>query len=458
MIYNPLPHQVLIREFLRGHPRGALFAGMGLGKSAAILDHLDHLISSGSSKGALIVAPLRVAKITWPNQIAQWDNASWLRAVNLNTPEGMEAWEAGDADLYITHFDTLSTRELRGERYPGVLEKCFHQRKSAPADTIIIDESSAFKSHDSKRGRDLRAVLKFFPRRYLLTGTPAPNSYFDLQPQIRLLDDGERLGRSFHQFRQHYGKSDFMGFKWELKAGAKATIDSKLSDICLTLSAEDWLKVPPCSVVDIPVVLPPAARTAYKKMERDFLTEVDSTEVVALNAAVKVGKLMQLCSGSVYDEGGEVRDLHGEKVQALKKLIASLNGEPLLVFIHYKHETARLLREIEGAEAFDERRIPEWQAGKIKVWLASPASMSHGIDGIQLGGRHACWFTPTYSNEQYQQANARLVRQGQERETVVHRILATDTIDEAVVETLREKEDGQKGLMTAVKNLRLLRK
>lgn len=457
MIYAPHPHQIITRDFLRERDRAGCFLSPGLGKTVALLDHVDYLFSEGMSKGVLIVAPLRVAKITWPKQIEQWDHSSWMRWVNLNTPEGMEAWNEGSAQVYITHFDTLITRQMRGKEYPGIIAKCFGKRKSVPVDTLILDESSAFKAHDSQRGKFLRAALPHFKRRYILTGTPAPNSYLDLQPQIRILDDGERLGKSFHQFRQAFFDSDFCGFRWEIKKGAKEKIDAKLADICLTLSAEDWLKVPPCTTNIIEVTLPAPAMKAYRKMEKDFLTEIGDGEIVAVNAAVKAGKLLQMCSGAVYDEDGTTHVLHDAKIKALKKLVKELNGEPLMVFVRFKHEMARVVEEL-GATVFDEDHIPEWQAGKFKVWAANPASMSHGLDGIQLGGRHACWLTPTYSNEQDIQANARLVRQGQERETVIHRIIATDTIDEAVIEALRDKEDGQKGLMLALKNLRLLRK
>ncbi len=812
MKFDPMPQQVLMEDWLDTHPLAMLWVGCGLGKTAVVLKQIAKLILDGAAKGALVVAPLRVAKITWPAQCERWDHSSWLRIVNLNTPEGVKAWNDGSADIYVTHYDMLATvqRKIKGKAiaYPGHVAK-FLKRKTIPADILVVDEcfpagtmvdtptgrvvieslkkgdcilnvlgedsvvqthknevheaalirtsdgrsiisstthkfftkrgwvaASETKSTDcilsreatlrlvqrgvcdflketesavlreilcgeisdsgeentsnpevplvrkrfhpkgfspekvlrqimlgemeaihipaeakpredqgtysstsclalrrecgsrsreetdygnvpdeksrvrreteshpekdrpqsnisrgewktdassseaalrhsrpgvdarvcgedigemgervpfqlqdrhrepcnenrdrsrrgqslissrttkrreeklevgfvrvdsveilqqgdprldqfrdsdgriyfyditaaqhpsyavegllvhncsfaknpsSKRINALRLHSHHFKYRWGLTGTPIPNSYLDVFAQTRLIDDGERFGRGFEAFRSRYFESDYMGFKYTLRPGAKEQIDEKLKDLALVLRSSDFLKIPDTQVIDEEVALPPAARSAYQKLEKDLLLQLERGEIVALNAASLVAKLMQITTGVVYDAERGVHEIHEAKITALAAIRKRHKSEPILVLTAYQHEQDRLLRAMPDAVKFHEDRIPDWQKGKIKLFVANPGQMSHGIDGLQDGGRIVAWMTPTFSQEKTIQTNARLARTGQGEETIVYRIIAKGTVDEAVMEVLRDKEENQNGAFEALKNLQRLK-
>jgi hypothetical protein len=457
--FDPLPHQGAMLDWLRTHDRALLWCGCGLGKTAVTLAALEERLIDGA-RGALIVSPLRVSRITWPEQAALWDHSSWLKVVNLNTPEGEQAWEDGSAHVYLTHYDVLESKTIArkggAKHYPGHVER-FLKRKNIPADILVIDETTVLKNPSSKRGNTLRKFAHHFPVRWGLTGTPVPNSYLDVFAQVRLIDDGERLGRAFHQFRGSHFSSDYMGFKWELRPGAKERIDAKVSDLALVMLSEDWLVVPPVTIHDVVVSLPDAAKRAYLKLEKHLLLELERADITAASAATLANKLLQFTGGAAYDDDGSARPLHDAKVSALARLRKSLGSAPLLVLVSYIHEMDRVLAAIPGARRFDERHLPEFKAGKIHTWVADFRSLSHGIDGLQVACNNACWFTPTWSRESYDQTNARLVRQGQTSPTTIHRLIAPGTIDDAVVEALRTKGDTQTGLLKAVRNLQRLK-
>jgi SNF2 family DNA or RNA helicase len=460
MKFAPMTQQVLMEDWLDTHPLAMLWVGCGLGKTAVVLQQIAKLILDGAARGALVVAPLRVAKITWPAQCDRWDHSSWLRIVNLNTPEGVAAWADGTADIYVTHYDVLATvqRRVKGKviAYPGHVAK-FLKRKTVPADILVVDEISMAKNHSSKRINALRLHSHHFKYRWGLTGTPIPNSYLDVFAQTRLIDDGERFGRGFEAFRSRYFESDYMGFKYTLRPGAKDQIDEKLKDLALVLRSSDYLDIPDTQIIDEEVALPPAARSAYQKLEKDLLLQLERGEIVALNAASLVAKLMQITTGIVYDAERGVHEIHEAKITALAAIRKRHKGEPILVLTAYQHEQERLLRAMPDAVKFHEDRIPDWQKGKIKLFVANPGQMSHGIDGLQDGGRIVAWMTPTFSQEKTIQTNARLARTGQGEETIVYRIIAKGTVDEAVMEVLRDKEENQNGAFEALKNLQRLR-
>lgn len=434
-------------DHLPKQERSALWCSPGLGKTGVCLHYVNDLLTSGRSDGVLIIAPIRVCATTWPDQVENWDHSSWMKVANLRHKDGIKAWEEGSADIYL----------INPEMLPKIVAKLIKGRKKLPVDTLIIDEISLASNPTSKRFNSIRPHLKHFARRVGLTGTPVPNSHLDVFAQTRLLDDGERFGTSFYKFRSEYFESDYMGFKWTLRKGAKEAIDAKLSDLCLVMLGDDWLDVPECSTIDVDVSLPPDALKMYRTMEKDLLVQFDKADVEAMSAAVLVGKLLQFSSGSVYDENKDVRVIHDAKTKALLKIRKDLKNEPILVLVNYIHEKERLLRDIPGAELFDEKRLADWKAGKIKTWIANPRSLSHGIDGLQHGGRTIVWYTPTYSWQDYTQTNARLVRTGQSSETRVYRLLGSGTIDHAVIEAIRAKGENESGLMQAVKNLRRLR-
>jgi hypothetical protein len=444
--FHPFPYQSEMLSYAEERDSFCFFASPGLGKTPVTLKIIADRILEGRCRGALIVAPIRVGLITWPTQVRRWEHSAWLKCVNLRTPQGMEAWKKGSADIYL----------INPEMMPKLLPQMMKQKR-LPADMLVIDELSVAKNPSSVRFKALSKHLDRFTQRIGLTGTPVPNSYLDLFAQIKLLDDGERLGRSFTRFRQQWFDSDFMGYRFTIKPGAKETIDAKLADLCLVMLGDDYLDVPTCTTEDIEVALPPEAKAAYKTLEKELLIQLRKSEVVALNAATLTGKLLQITSGSVYGEDRIVNEVHSAKIDALKKLRSKHGKEPMLVLTAFKHEAARVLAAIPGSRMFDENDLDEWKASRIHTWVASPKSMSHGIDGIQKGGRIAVWMTLTWSNETYLQTNARLVRTGQSNETLVYRLIVSNSVDDAVAEALRMKSDTQSGLLNALKALQKLR-
>jgi superfamily II DNA or RNA helicase len=446
--FKPFAYQLPMVEYLVNHERAALFVPPGKGKTVVTLKALDELATLGQMRGALIIAPLRVCSITWPTQVARWKHSAWMRVANLRTKDGLNAWNDGSADLYLVNSELL----------PNLLPKMFPKGFKPPVDTLVIDELSLAKNPTSKRFKALRAHLPKFKRRIGLTGTPVPNNYLDLFAQVRLLDDGERLGTAFSKYKDEwFYAADYMGYTWKLRQGGKDEIDAKLSDLCLVLMGEDN-DLPASSTVDVPVPLPQPVKTKYRALQKDLLVQLERGEVVALTAATLCNKLLQFTSGAVYDEHRAVHEVHPAKLEALRTIRTRHKGEPILVLCAFKHESDRVLAALPCARMFDERHLPQWQAGEIMTWVADPRSLSHGIDGLQKSCRIAVWMTLTYSNETYLQTNARLIRTGQAAETIIYRLICPNTIDDAVAEALRTKSDTQSGMLHAVHALQKLAK
>jgi hypothetical protein len=492
MKFTPFDYQRRMIRHMLDNADACEFASPGLGKTVVTLTAISELILDGAARGALIVAPIRVCAITWPAQTAKWDHTNWMRVANMRTPEGQQAWEDGSADIYLINSEQLPTvvrnvkcKVCKGhdegcdnchmgmseQVTPGFVDRFIKGRRTLPVDILVIDELSLAKNHASKRFNALRPYLHDiekldgkknfrspFRRRWGLTGTPAPNSYLDLFAQVRLIDGGTRLGTAFTAYQRRYFESDYMGFKWNIRPGAKETIDEKLADLALVMLGEDYLDLPTCNTEDIEVDLPAAAMKAYKTLEKELLVELETGEITALSAAALTTKLLQITAGCVFDADRSTHLVHDAKIDALRKLRKAHPKEPLLVLTAYTHERQRILEAFPEAKQFHEKDLGDWQAGKIKMWVTDYRSISHGLDGLQLGGRIAVWATPTYSWEGYTQTNARLVRTGQSYETIVYRILARGTIDSAVAEVLRMKEEGHTGLMNAIKALQLLKK
>lgn len=488
--YRPFPYQQQMLDWLDARQHSLLFCSMGLGKTVVTLRWIADKILTGECRAALIVAPIRVCKITWPSQVAKWDFCSWMRVADMRTPEGEAMWESGDFEIALINPEQLASREIntkcrkcRGEgcakcggaghtisKAKGFVERFIAKRKTLPVDMLVWDETSLAKNPSSKRVNALRPYLhdkampsgKEFKSQFRhitgLTGTPVPNTYLDLFAQVRLIDGGKRLGQSFTRFRDQYFTSDFMGYKWAIKPGAKQQIDTAIADLALVMLGSDYLDLPTCHTEDIEVVLPSRARRDYDTLERDLLVQIATGEIEALSAAALAGKLLQMTGGTVYDAERGVHPIHDAKIDALRKLRKQHPKEPLLVMTMFQHERERLLEAFPEAAQFDERNLAQWQAGKIPMWVTDYRSIAFGLDGLQHGGRIAVWHTTPYSQEGYAQTNARLVRTGQESETIIYRIVARDTIDDAVCESLREKDDTQKGLLNALKALQLLRR
>jgi len=443
--FQPFPNQIPMIDHLLENDRAALFVSPGKGKTVVTLTALDTLATCGQLRGALIVAPLRVCSITWPAQVERWAHTRWMRVAHLRTAEGLKAWHEQAADIYL----------INSELLPNRLPLMFPKRKSfvCPVDTLVIDELSLAKNPQSKRFKALHKHLGDITRRWGLTGTPIPNNYLDLFMQVKMLDDGSRLGRTFTGYRDAYFyPADYMGYTYKLVTGSKEAIDAKLADLALVLIG-DGTDLPSSSVVDINVTLPTEARKQYKTLEKEMLAEIAEGEITAPSAGVLVNKLLQLTSGAVYDEDRNVLLVHTAKISTLRSVLDRHQGEPVLVLCAFKHESARVLEAIPGAKMFDEAAMADWQAGKIPVWVADARSLSHGIDGLQVSCRIAIWVSLTYSHETYVQTNARLIRTGQTAETLIYRLICSGTVDDAICEALRDKSDTQSGMLFAVRAL-----
>lgn len=474
-------------------PVSGLFAGMGLGKTLTTLEWIDHLLSLGLSPGVLVVAPLRVGLITWPAQIARWKKYSWMKVADMRTPEGWDLWERKAADVYIINFEMLATREVtikcptcKGvSPMKDICSDCLHPKKLVPTgegirkdhgfihrflkpkkyrkdprvNALVIDELSAFKAPTGVRAEALRAWLHLFPYRTALTGTPTENSYLDLFNEIRMLDGGERLGVSYTDFREEFFREDGnSGYKWKLKRGSKDKIHAKIADLCLVVRSEDHLGIPETRIEDVLCPLPKKAVEKYQELETELLVQLETGEIEALSAAALATKLLQWTSGCVYDAEKEVHTVHDVKVKALRKIRKQHPDEPILVLTAYKHEMARYLEEFPEARKFHEKDMAEWQAGKIPMWVSHVASLSHGVDGIQDSCRILVWSTLPYGGGRYLQASARVARKGQKKETLIYRLIAPDTIDEAIVALLSFKNNEERGLMETLKALQKLAK
>ncbi|MDA9472657.1 DEAD/DEAH box helicase [Enterococcus sp. 5H] len=418
---------------------------MGLGKTLSSLSAVEELIHTFSIVDkVLVIAPLSVAQNTWDAEIKKWDHLQHLTYSKvLGTQEQRIEALNTKADIYL----------INRENVVWLVE---HYKKRWPFKTVIIDELSSFKDPKSKRFKALRKVRPLMERVIGLTGTPAPNTLIDLWPQIYLLDRGERLGKTITQYRNKYFRpaqqNGHIVYSWELLPGAEEEIYQKIGDICVSMKAKDHLDLPERINNYVTVNLTPAERTKYKTLERDYVLELTNSDVVAANAAVLSNKLLQMANGCIYDEEDQPQIIHEAKLDALERIIEEAQGQPILVFYSYKHDLARILKRFKQATALDIKsdHIDQWNDGKIDLLLAHPQSAGHGLN-LQKGGHIIVWFGLTWSLEYYQQANARLDRQGQTESVIVHHIVAKDTLDEQVIGALQQKEVNQDALLEAVK-------
>ena len=436
MLLNLEDYQKLMRDFLVNHDRAAGFCGVGIGKTASTLSAIASLKAMGEIRNALIVAPLRVATLTWPNEVRKWETFSGMSVCNLRREPFRKA------DLYTINYESL------------------HRLPSLDAfDVIVFDELTRAKNPASSRINDLRAKLDPGLRRWGLTGTPRPNSLLELFAQVRLLDDGQRLGRSYDLFRRTwFTPEDWNEYRWIPKPDAEKRIYEKIADLAITLRSSDYLHIPETIVEDVEVALPKDAHALYRELERELLVMLEDKEIVALNAAVLVNKLLQVCSGCVYDQGKTPVDVHVGKVHALKRTLTEIAPDRAIIATNYIHERARICAAVPGAvdgHMFRGDIEDAWNSGKIKYLVADARSLGHGLN-LQGGGRTVIWFSPTYSRELYDQFNARVIRKGQKDVTRIYRIICPGTIDDAVLETLRVRGDEQTEMLAILSNLRLM--
>lgn len=442
---NLHPYQQRAVEFIKDNPKAALWIDMGLGKTVSTLTALIDLIDQKVIKKTLIIAPLRVSNHTWPTEIANWTHTSALNYTVLSglTPKKREAALDEDTDIHI----------INRENVPWLVEKL---GQKWTYDCVVIDESSSFKSHTSKRWRSLKKVYGKIDRMVQLTGTPAPNSLLELWPQFYLLDKGKRLENTRGKFLNKYctAVGNPQWNQWTVKPDRADAIHNAVADIALVMNAEDYLKLPARIDIKVEVELPPKARSIYEQMKSDFLIAYQGGEILAVNAAVQIGKLMQIANGNVYDEDGEYVRCHREKFDALEEIIDSTN-DPVLIAYNFKSDLAELRLLFPDAEVIgkDPTVIDRWNAGEIPILFAHPASAGHGLN-LQKGGNVIVWFGLTWSLELYQQFNARLHRQGQDKPVRIFHILTKDTADKAVLEALTTKKDTQDTLLSVVESIK----
>lgn len=426
-------HQEKGLQHILSNPRCALWAEMGLGKTLTTIEALKQL-----PKPAIILAPKRVAQHTWPDELKKWA-PEMTYAMLADTPAKRKKALEQEADVYIINFELVNwlVEEMPWWRWP----------------TVVIDESTKIKNRATKLFKALRKVAKHWERLIELTGTPSPQGLTDLWSQLFLIDRGERLGRTLTAFRERWFNKDYMGWNYEPKPHAQREIEARCKDVCLSLTAEDYLDLPDIMVDDIIVPLPQLAMRAYKKLQKDLTIEVKKDQhITAVNAASLVNKLLQCSAGIVYDEDGAAFQLHTAKMEAIRDILDTIGNESLLVVYQFRHELELLRVEFEDlVEIRDsDDAMDRWNRGEIKMLAVHPASAGHGLN-LQHGGRHLVWTTPTWNLEHYLQTNARLHRTGQTRPVIAYRLVAPSTVDERVLKAIEGKNSVQKLLMDSLK-------
>ena len=444
MRYKPHNYQRLATDFITCHDQAAIFLGMGLGKSVIALSAiwqlaLDYFLVTR----VLIIAPLRVARDTWPAEAAKWD---YLEGLSLAVAVGGKA-ERLDA-LAKNSMVTVINRE----NIPWLVA---HYGTSWPFDMVVIDELSSFKNHRAKRFTALVKMRPFVTRWVGLTGTPASNGLMDLWAQFRLLDGGTRLGSYITQFRDRWFVPDkrngMQVFTYKPRAGAEDEIYEAISDITLSMKTTDHLKLPELTVTTKQVKLASKERAVYERLKQDLVVELDGQTVDAANTAALSGKLLQLASGAIYGENAEAITVHDAKLDALEDLVEAANGQNLLVAYWFRHDLERIIERFPQALVLKTSEdIAAWNNGEIPLGLIHPASAGHGLN-LQAGGHLLIWFSLTWSLELYQQTNARLYRQGQTQPVTITHLVAEKTLDEAVLTALDAKNLTQTALIEAIK-------
>ncbi|MCE3202487.1 DEAD/DEAH box helicase [Paenibacillus sonchi] len=427
----------------------ALLLEMGLGKTVSTLTAIDQLLHDYfDADRVLVIAPLRVAEDTWARETAKWDHLQHLRISKvLGSAAARRKALKADADLWVINRENVEW--LVGE-----------YGSKWPFDTVVIDELSSFKNHQSKRFKALRRVRPFIKRLIGLTGTPAPNGLMDLWAPIYLLDQGERLGKTITGYRDRYfvpgQRSGHVVYDWKQKQESEERIYEAISDIVVSMKAEDWLELPERIDRKVPVRLTGKAAELYKKLEKELLLEYADADVVASTAAVLSNKLLQMASGAVYDEDKGVKLIHDAKLDALEDIIEAANGKPVMVFYNFKHSLSRIQQRFPQAQILRKgsagnEDIADWNNNKIPLLLLHPKSAGHGLNLQDSNCRTVVWFDQIWSLEEDQQANARVHRQGVKHNIVVIRLVAERTMDEDAVDALERKAAGQDALMAAVK-------
>lgn len=446
MKYQPHEYQSFVTKYIKDHKIAALFLDCGLGKTVITLTAIKELMQEGEDIGrVLVIAPLRVAKTTWAEEIGKWDHLKGLRlSVAVGTEAERLAAFGRDADIYVTNRESLPWLVMKSGVKPDF-------------GMLVIDELSSFKNWSAKRSKALMALRPWAKRVVGLTGTPGSNGLMDLFGEFKVMDMGQRLERFIGRYRDKYFLPDkrngMVIYSYKPQPDAEERIYKAISDITISMRAEDHLRMPELVSGEVCVTLDAKERRAYDRLKQDMVLQLDGGEVTAANAAALGQKLAQMANGAVYGDDGKAVNVHCGKLDALEEIVEAANGRPVLVAYWYKHDLERILWRLDdSAETIDSAAsIARWNRGEIKVGLIHPAAAGHGLN-LQAGGSHLVWFSVPWSLELYQQTNARLYRQGQKAGTVVvQHLVAKGTVDESILKALRAKDMTQTALIEAVK-------
>lgn len=443
MKYCPHDYQTYATNFILQHPISAVFLDMGLGKSVITLTAIfDLVLDSFLIRKVLVIAPLRVARDTWPFEIEKWDHLKGMTySVAIGTEQERKFALMRNVDVYI----------INRENVDWLVNK---SGLPFDFDMVVVDELSSFKAYSSKRFKALRRVRPKVKRIVGLTGTPSGNGLMDLWAEIGILDMGQRLGRFITHYRNKFftpeKRNQLVVFSYKPLPGAEDEIYRLISDITISMKNTDYIKLPELVMNEIPVWLSEKEQKVYDTMKRDLILSLEGRDIDAANAAALSGKLLQMANGAVYDENGGVAHLHDRKLDALEDIIEAANGKPVLVAYWFKHDLERILNRFPAVKLDSAASIRRWNDGKIPLAVIHPASAGHGLN-LQAGGSTLVWFGLTWSLELYQQTNARLWRQGQKDTVVIHHIITKGTIDEDVIRALKRKDKVQTALIDSVK-------
>ncbi len=444
MKFVPHNYQAYCIDYLLERPAAGLFLKPGMGKTVTALTVADRLMYDYFAVSrVLVIAPLRVAEDTWSREAQKWDHLQHLRVSRvLGSARERLAALAVEADVYC----------INRENVPWLVK---HYGLGWPFDLVIVDESSNFRNPSAQRFKALRKVRPLIKYIWELTGTPRPRSLLDLWAQLYLLDRGERLGKTFTEYKNRYftpgRRNGYVVYEWVPRPGAEDEVYSKISDICVSMKARDYLNLPDLVETIRPVVLSPEARALYDDMEREAILELAGGVIDAGSAAAVNGKLLQIAGGAVYDENHIAHELHTAKLDALEDLLEEANGEPVLVAYNFQHEYDRILASFpQAVKLKDNKTIAAWNRGEIPMLLVHPAGAGHGLN-LQDGGHLIVWFSPTYDQELNEQLIDRLNRQGQQETTSVIWLIAEGTVDEDARRSTQAKASSQDAMMEAVK-------
>lgn len=448
MKYSPHNYQTYATDFIINHPAAAILLDMGLGKSVITLSAIfDLCLDSFLVRKVLVIAPLRVARDTWPTEIEKWDH---LRGLSYSVAVGTEV------ERKAALIQRVSVYIINRENVSWLIEE---SGLPFDYDMVVIDELSSFKSYQAKRFRSLLKVRPGIKRLVGLTGTPSSNGLMDLWAEYRLIDMGERLGRYITHYRNRYFMPDKRNgqvvFSYKPLPGAEEQIYEKIGDITISMRSRDYLRLPDCVYNEVTVELSEKELETYSTLRKELVVSLGENEIDASNAASLANKLSQMANGAVYADGDKFICIHDRKLDALEDLLEAANGKPALIAYWYKHDLERIEERLHRlhipiSRMDSSESITRWNKGELPVGLIHPASAGHGLN-LQYGGSTFIWFGLTWSLELYQQANARLWRQGQNDTVVIHHIITKDTIDERIMAALKVKDKAQSALIDAVK-------